>query len=250
MGIFLTGVPYLYFLSCRLRNIPLTRILCWHKIPDQNQFKGKIQFLVKHFNIISVNDFIKSKSLSTKRINLILSFDDGYKSWVDNAIPVLKEFQLPALFFVTSSFVDKSEEEEKIFMKNLRVSWARGLSQNDLHLIANNQAFDVGGHGCHHLDLSYLNREELEQEVLKDKKILGNIIGKEIVYFAFPFGHQKHVNTEVFLYYQWVFSIVPGFNRSVDPGRIIYRDSIQLNYSNLLFKSWLSGAYDWYWRLK
>lgn len=248
IAFYFTGIPYLRFLSFRRRNIPLVRIICWHKVKGREQFEKKIRFLLKKFSIISVEDYFEQKSLRNDRINLVLSFDDGYKSWMENVLPVLEKYRLPALFFISSGYVNRSPEEERELIKKFRVSWARGLSKEEVKTLAENIRFAVGGHSRFHEDMANLEEEELEKEVLEDKRALESWTGREIKYFAVPFGHRMNLNEKIFQYYPWIFSIIPGFNRTPEPGKIIHRDSIDFKFSNLLFKSWLYGSYDLYRR--
>lgn len=230
--VFLSGIPYLRFLVHRYKQIPLVRIICWHKVPARKQFLEKIRFLIKRFNVVGITDFIKHKNLVSDRINLVLSFDDGRKNWLHNVLPVLEEYQLPALFFISSGCLNRSDE----------------LSAEEVKAIASHKGFIVASHGRFHKDLAKLDHRELESEVLEDKKYLETLTGQTIEYFAFPFGHRVNFNEKIFDYYRWVFSIVPGFNKRAVPGRMIHRDSIDIFFSRLLFLAWLYGSYDWYWQ--
>lgn len=245
--VFLSGIPYLRFLVHRHKKSPLVRIICWHKITARERFSKKVRFLIKHFNIISIDDFINGKNLVYQRINLIISFDDGYKSWLHNALPVLEEYQLPALFFISSGYLNRTEAPGKEFVRDFKVCRAASLSSQEVKAIAANERFTVGSHGRYHKDLAAVEDSELQAELVEDKEYLESLTGRKVVYFAFPFGHGENFNKKIFDYYRWVFSIVPGFNKSAVSGRVLHRDSIDISFSTLLFLAWLYGGYDWYW---
>jgi peptidoglycan/xylan/chitin deacetylase (PgdA/CDA1 family) len=59
---------------------------------------------------VSLDDFFSGR-LSAEKINVVITFDDGYKSWVTNVLPALKELELPATFFVSSGFVGLTKED-------------------------------------------------------------------------------------------------------------------------------------------
>jgi len=71
------------------------------------QFEKHIQFIEKHFKVLSINDVItilKSGNTFTEKCALI-TFDDGYIDNYDTVFPILKRHQLPATFFIPTQFI-------------------------------------------------------------------------------------------------------------------------------------------------
>lgn len=68
------------------------------------QFKLQLQLLKNEGDFISVNEIISDvEGIITSRDNYILiTFDDGLKEQVNNALPILDELNLSALFFPNS----------------------------------------------------------------------------------------------------------------------------------------------------
>jgi peptidoglycan/xylan/chitin deacetylase (PgdA/CDA1 family) len=71
-------------------------------------FESKISYLSKHFNIIDLGTAL---TLQKKNIlppkSLVITFDDGYLDNYTNAAPILKKFNAPATFFISSLGVEK-----------------------------------------------------------------------------------------------------------------------------------------------
>tara|TARA_X000000950_G_C13915800_1_gene660947 strand:- start:108 stop:1067 length:960 start_codon:yes stop_codon:yes gene_type:complete len=65
------------------------------------QFENQIKFLKKEFNIISLDDYFLNQNLEDKKVNVAITFDDGYKNNFKYAFPILKQYNVPAHFFVT-----------------------------------------------------------------------------------------------------------------------------------------------------
>lgn len=63
-------------------------------------FEMHIQFLRKHFSIIPLTDFFQKKFLPGK-INVAITFDDGYRNNFLYAKPILEKYRVPATIFVT-----------------------------------------------------------------------------------------------------------------------------------------------------
>lgn len=74
--------------------------------PDISTFRSQMKMLGACFNVMPLHDAIQA--LTEKRIPpraVCISFDDGYRSIHDFALPILKEFNLPATVFVTAGYV-------------------------------------------------------------------------------------------------------------------------------------------------
>ena len=99
--------------------IKLTRyrkkILNYHEISDDNNpfidglnikipiaaFISQMKFLKQYYNIVSIDTMIGhiENNKKTDR-EVALTFDDGYKSFINNAFSILKQFNYPATVFI------------------------------------------------------------------------------------------------------------------------------------------------------
>jgi len=78
-------------------------ILCLHRISEETDyffepirpelFRKLLIYASKHY---TVTTFAALDSIKSRKPLLILSFDDGYFDFVENAMPLLQEFRLPA----------------------------------------------------------------------------------------------------------------------------------------------------------
>ena len=73
--------------------------------PTASMFRGQIKFIVNNYIPISIYDFMKiteNKCLikTYAKPPVLLGFDDGYKNIINQALPILNEFKIPAVFFV------------------------------------------------------------------------------------------------------------------------------------------------------
>jgi len=60
-------------------------------------FECQIRFIKKQFNLISPDDLLESK-IAPKAA--LITFDDGFRSFFKNAIPILEKHQVPCLMFM------------------------------------------------------------------------------------------------------------------------------------------------------
>jgi len=80
-------------------------ILCFHRVSYESDysyppfkpshFKCLINYLVRHFEIISLADI--SKPANSLKPRIVLSFDDGYMDFKEYVLPVLKTYKLPSV---------------------------------------------------------------------------------------------------------------------------------------------------------
>lgn len=226
--IFLTyysGWPTLRAWFYYWRKVPLLRVIAFHEIKDNQveNFQKQLIFFKNNFNVISPADFL-ANHFSYKKVNLLLTFDDAYESWLKNVLPIIKKENLSAIFFVDN----------------------RGLAL----VVALQQAGQtIGGHTVSHARLTKIFPDELVFEIAENKKQLEEVIGQKVIFFAYPFGDKQSFNQTVVdqvkkAGYQYGFTILPGFNKLKNNHYLLHRDSVDVNWSEGFLKMWLSGAYD------
>ncbi|CAN5391177.1 hypothetical protein BH10BAC2_BH10BAC2_47820 [soil metagenome] len=64
-------------------------------------FKAHLAFYKKHFHIISLDDYY-AKLFREDKFNICICFDDGFYNNYKYVLPLLKEHEIPATFFITA----------------------------------------------------------------------------------------------------------------------------------------------------
>jgi peptidoglycan/xylan/chitin deacetylase (PgdA/CDA1 family) len=250
------GLSTIRNLFFRFKHRSVTRIVMFHDIlPEAEQyFKAKLEFLKLNTNVVSLNDFFAGK-LSSKKINVVITFDDGFKSWITHAVPTLKKLGMPATFFVTSGFVGLSMAEEaefaqkNLFLKSNRQRITGGLSLEDLKRIVD-EGFAVGGHTLTHCILSELRDiDRIIYEIGEDKARLERITGKKIEYFAYPSGAYENPIIDVCEVlkdsgYRGAITTVPGFNSVLSNPYLLHRELTYANMPERVFRAIVLGNND------
>jgi peptidoglycan/xylan/chitin deacetylase (PgdA/CDA1 family) len=85
--------------------------LSWPALTTEN-FKKLLEYITKQYSIIGLHE-IETKTLKPK---LILSFDDGYYDFIENALPVLQKMKLPCNMNIVT---DCPEHGELIWTQRL-----------------------------------------------------------------------------------------------------------------------------------
>jgi peptidoglycan/xylan/chitin deacetylase (PgdA/CDA1 family) len=259
------SVLLLYYLGySRIRNLvfrlqrkSFARFVIFHDLPSKalGRFENNLHFLKQSTNVVSLGDFFSGR-LSSEKINTVITFDDGFKGWVTDAIPVLKKLKLPATFFVSSGFVGLSKEDEAEFIRSrlmlTQTSHRRttgGLTLEDVRRIVE-EGFTIGGHTLNHCNLAELqNSVQLKYEIAEDKMKLEKIAGTKIEYFSYPFGayHNPQIDITKVLKesgYKGAVTNASGFNSVRSNPYLLHRDTTSALMAGPVFRARVHGNYD------
>ena len=236
------------------------RVLVYHNI-EMNEFNklfNHLTSLKKKYNFITPKQFedhILRKKILTGR-NLLLSFDDGFKSNYNVEREILKKLRIKALFFVPSEFVQlKSKHNVILFSKNNILGTKTFNSVNNLNnLSIDNLKFLIkNGHeiGCHtknHKHLGSINNNSILNSEIVDSKKLEKLLKIKIKHFAFTYGDFKSINEKslklAFSNFKFIYSCLRGNNLKNQGKMLIKRDPIYLNQDFSITKIFLSGLTD------
>lgn len=76
--------------------------------PDVATFSWQMELLARCFNVLPLHDGLSAWSAGRLPPRAVcITFDDGYRSLHDLALPVLRTYRLPATVFVTSGHIDE-----------------------------------------------------------------------------------------------------------------------------------------------
>lgn len=173
-----TGVPILMYhqVTDQLNNTPMPNLRVSPK-----RFAQQLDFLQKHgYQTITLGQAYNGP-LPAKPV--VLTFDDAYLDFYNEAWPLLKERGMTATLFVVTSALDGIN------------AWdlPKGMPQEDI--ITREQlkeldagGIEIGGHSHSHQPLTELNERNLLREITGCQKILTDILGRPARTFSYPYG--------------------------------------------------------------
>lgn len=102
------------------------KILLYHGVSDCVNYRGienfskkhiskkifykQMKFLKENCNVISINDLDKFRKKKIIPKNTVLvTFDDGFENNYKVAVPILKKFKVPSIFYISSGMIGKKE---------------------------------------------------------------------------------------------------------------------------------------------
>ena len=148
-----------------------------NKYPSTNI---KMDVFKEHIEIIKNNnfEFINPKQFNTefnnvkKNKKILLTIDDAFSSFYENAWPYIKENKIPFILFVSTEPVGK-----KGYM-----SW------KEITEVAKEDFAFIGNHSHSHDYLVNYNFSKFSQDIDRSIKIFEDNIGYNPIFFSYPFG--------------------------------------------------------------
>lgn len=186
-----------YFLKNHPNHIP---VLMYHKVPEQtlqsqhrifvtkDTFKSHLQFFKDQgfttVNFKDLQDFRSGKKEFSEfpKKPLILTFDDGYVDNLENAAPLLKEFNMKAVIFLLADHSLEANSWDHDGKEPLQP--LMNLEQKKQLL---DYGYEIGSHGFRHRKITEMNEAEACEELQASKKVLEKDFGG-ISTYAFTYG--------------------------------------------------------------
>jgi peptidoglycan/xylan/chitin deacetylase (PgdA/CDA1 family) len=101
------------FSSALARRQSCARILMYHGVVEQGAqaLAAQIHFLVRHFTVVSLETMVNhlADSGASRNNEVALTFDDGLRNNLTVVYPILREFNVPATFFVCPELVERKQ---------------------------------------------------------------------------------------------------------------------------------------------
>ncbi len=175
-----------------LRQVPM--ILMYHAVDSVNEdpnqvcvspsrFAQQMAWLARRgLRGVDVSTLVDAMGKAQHRNMVGITFDDGFVSVLDHALPALQRHGFGATVFVVSGRLDASNDWEEPATPSWPLLSARGVQT----LAA--AGIEIGSHGVNHVRLAGARRDDLVHEVATSKAELAVLVGSEIRGFAYPYG--------------------------------------------------------------
>jgi peptidoglycan/xylan/chitin deacetylase (PgdA/CDA1 family) len=113
---------------------------------------------------------------------VVLTFDDGYKDFYDEALPMLDQHGFTGTLFMTSGFIAEAGSQQN--QARPMLSWSQ-LAE------AAGAGIEIGAHSSTHPQLDQLPEKLLSEELYSSKSRLEDGLGIPVGGLAYPFGYSN-----------------------------------------------------------
>lgn len=152
-------------------------------------FDEMIVDLKRNYNLISIDQNGHWSDLRSDRVNLLISFDDGFSNNLTYALPVLQKHGVKALFFLIADCLAKGSVPEFIEGPDTNApdSPYRTLTAAQAKQMAD-AGMTIGSHSMTHRDHRMLDEAEILADNRQARVMVSEAIGQPVNLFAFPWG--------------------------------------------------------------
>ena len=184
----------------RYKNRGRVNVLLFHSIStpgkffnnslSERSFVRQLDYLLKRYSFLKLNQMGEFEGYDSQKVNILLTFDDGF---IDNyliAAPILAGLKLSAVFFVIANCLQGGDIP--IFIRNKSNHDANNdayrtvKADQVVHLMQ--MGMTIGSHSLSHQDYKNISIDAGLRDAIDSKLLIEEAIGGPVQLFAFPWG--------------------------------------------------------------
>ena len=142
-----------------------------------NDFKEHLRIIEQNnIKFINPNDFEKELVNNKLQKKILLTIDDGFLSFYENAWPILKEKKIPFILFVSTR----------------EVGAFNYMTWDQIKEISNEDFVEIGNHSHTHEYLADESNQLIKEDIAKSISIFKKNLGRNSDFFSYPFGEYSN----------------------------------------------------------
>ncbi len=176
--------------SVPVRSDPKAAVFLYHNLVygrpggvynrDIYNFEHDLAFIRRNFTVVSLEQLQQAVSGELEVVTdlAVITFDDGDLSVYALAYPLLREFELPAAFFLVPSFIGTTGY----------MNWDQVREMAAWRTPDGRALFEFGSHTQNHAALGELSVDRIVEELSVSKEVIERETGLEVTLLALPYG--------------------------------------------------------------
>jgi peptidoglycan/xylan/chitin deacetylase (PgdA/CDA1 family) len=221
---------------------PKLTILYYHSVPTRlrQAFDAQMAYLKAAANLVAPDHM---GALAFDRPNVAVTFDDAFRSVLENGLPALERHVVPATIFVPSGYLGRAP------------GWAMETAEDRAEVVMSAQELtalpsnlvSIGSHTVDHPHLTALSDDEVAAQFSTSRKVLEGVLGRVVDTLAFPYGDHdvRILRLARESGYRFAYTVAPQAIGAGDTTLSRGRTSASPGDSPRLFALKVRGAFDW-----
>jgi peptidoglycan/xylan/chitin deacetylase (PgdA/CDA1 family) len=220
---------------------PTGRILCYHSVGQPqwgvndvsvSQFRRHLDLVLKAgWRIVPAAEIARTGGGPK---DLAITFDDGLKSVLTNAAPILAEYAVPWSLFVVSDWADGRQA----FGDGVFLTWA------EIEQLAG-AGVEIGSHSVTHPNFAWLDPADTADELGNSRRAIERRLGFAPTTFAIPLGQSKNWPAAADLAAREAgYTTVYAQAEQTHPHATVPRTFVTQFDGDRIFRALLGGAFD------
>lgn len=179
-------------------------VLMYHSVGNPNfsadvppaKLRRDIEFLVDS-PAIDVVDLPEVLDCSGTERKVALTFDDGYRNFATTALPILREYDVPATVFLNPAFLGDERRDTIEEVHEIDSDGRMIMSESEVSTLVEEPNVVIGNHTNAHARLNELDDESLRAEIVSGKEALESTFDVSVERFCYPYGKYDRRSVEV-----------------------------------------------------
>jgi len=175
---------------------PIATVIVYHAVGDrpreldpdglfisQEQFELQMAFLARQRTVVPLSQVMAPGAEGGRR-RVAITFDDGFRNILTDAVPVLRRHAFPAAVFVPTKWLGtpSARSASAGAIETLTVDELRELDR---------LGFEIGSHSHSHLDCGLAAQDQIVADLTDSVTELTAALGRAPRYLAWPFGRHS-----------------------------------------------------------
>ncbi len=159
-------------------------ILLYHRVGPSGEeiempaatFERQLSALAEREEVRSLDEALEGSSGG----GVVVTFDDGYRDFSEQVLPMLVRYRVPALLYLATGLV--ANGSSSIVPNDRALTWSQLREAVESGLVT------VGAHTHNHVDLSRATEAEADEEMRRSKELVEDRLGVACRHFAYPWA--------------------------------------------------------------
>lgn len=130
---------------------------------------------------VAMNELLRSRQHGLGTGLVGLTFDDGYADFLTDVVPALRRYGFTATVFVIAGALGGHNSWDEPGPRKALMTAA------DVRRAAD-AGMEIGSHSLNHVRLPEVDAAELQHEVRDSRRLLAELIGRDVTGFCYPYG--------------------------------------------------------------
>jgi peptidoglycan/xylan/chitin deacetylase (PgdA/CDA1 family) len=222
---------------------PQRVVVFYHSVKDhqRRQFDRQMAYLAEQCTVIKLSG-IRNAAIQDRKTLVAITFDDGFVSVLNNAVPILQKYGFTAAVCVPTGNMGEAPQwnlADNCYDADERVMGQQQLRQLD------QEGFELLSHGVRHVPLAEIPDSELWSELSHSKEQLEQILGHQVIGIGYPHGSwdERVCEAAKQVGYEFGLTIEPQTIDNTTDNLRMGRFAVSPKDGSLKFSLKVSGAY-------
>ena len=178
-----TSIPILLYHSVDTRVAPKFQTYSVTPAQLDTHLKYLVENLYSPMTVTQLVTALNQADVSLPDKPVVITFDDGFLDFYENALPILSKYQVPATLYITTGYIGKTSQ------------WLCTVGEGQRPMLEWEHVVDIqasgvecGGHTHTHPELDTIPLAQAQSEIVQSKQVLEDKLGQAVPSFAYPHG--------------------------------------------------------------